>query len=96
MPVLKVAEGGGHSPHAIAGTLGFQDRFGAVVQFTFRKSLGPNINTFLKWLSRRELHSRPLPSQGSALVSAELRQRKMDYRLGISPSKRRAAADGVQ
>ncbi len=55
---IKLADGGGHSPQTFAGSLCFQDRFGAVVRFTIQ----------LKWLSRRESHSRPLPSQGSALV----------------------------
>ena len=58
----KLADGGGHSPQTISGSTCFQDK-------APQRSTSPSI----KWLSRRELHSRPLPSQGSALCSTELR-----------------------
>src|SRR5208282_4012894 len=59
----KLADGGGHSPQTLTGSLCFQDRPGAVVQFTIHKNGYPG----------SESHSRPLPSQGSALGAAELR-----------------------
>jgi hypothetical protein len=67
-----VADGGGHSPQTISGSTCFQDKVP-------QRSTSPSI----KWLSRRESHSRPLPSQGSALVLLSYGIMVEDY--GISP-----------
>ena len=56
----KVADGGGHSPQTISGSTCFLDKVP-------QRSTSPSI----EWLSRRELHSRPLPFAGkrSCLLS---------------------------
>ena len=79
---MKMADGGGHSPQTISGSTCFQDKVP-------QRSASPSI----KWLSRRESHSRPLPSQGSALVLLSYGIMVEDY--GISPYSNRVQAGRV-
>jgi hypothetical protein len=50
----KLADGGGHSPQTLTGSLCFQDRPGAVVQFTIHKNGYPGENRTRGLFLRRE------------------------------------------
>jgi hypothetical protein len=72
----RLADGGGHSPQTLTGSLCFQDRPGAVVQFTIHKMVIP---------ARIALAASSFAGKHSG--SAELQDNKLVEVEGIAPTR---------